>query len=182
MKRALMCLALIVCGAAAQAGVISVGLDYVETNYDAGMLTMHDDGLIVVLTNDDNTQDAIVGATFNLTTSLSSGMEFLGGTFELTNSDATIDYLSGDVVSIVFDYSESTGTLSGMGQAEVLLENLDGDLLGPAEIVTITFNLPGVVDFCESFQGDSKVNLLVPEPASMAILGLGAFFLRKRKK
>jgi hypothetical protein len=176
-------LAAVLCVTAAQAGVVSVGLDYVATTYEAesGALSMDDAGLLVTLTYADDSQGGIFDAKFTMDTTRDSGFEFSDGNFSLTNADETTVYLSGSVYSAVFDYGASTGKLSGSGDAEVLVENLDGYLLGPAEIVTITFNLPGIIDFEEDFTGDSKVNFLVPEPATMCLLGLGTLLLRRKK-
>lgn len=170
-------------GAFTQAGVISVGLDYVATVYNAesGVLSMEDAGLLATLTYADNSQGGIFNAKFSMDTTRVSEAEFSGGNFSLTSADGTTVYLSGIVNSAIFEYSESTQKLSGSGSAEVLVENLDGYLLGPAEIVAITFNLPGIIDFEEDFTGDSKVNFLVPEPATMTLLGLGGILLRRKK-
>lgn len=171
------------CGVTAQAGIVSVGLDYVPTSYDndTEQLTIAGEYLGVFLIYSDQPQDGFFGATFNMTSTLDSGYTFVGGDFSLTNNDQSIVYLSGTVETIVFDYSDTTGTLSGSGTAEILVENLVGNLLGPAEIVTISFNLDNVVDFSESFTGLSKINILVPEPATMTLLGLGGILLRRKK-
>jgi hypothetical protein len=107
------------------------------------------------------------------------GTHFEGGTFSF--SDASSVLLSGNVISV--DFQEVYGLLGGSGQAEVLVENLEGNLLGFSEIVTITFNInPPFKSFDQNFSGLSKVNFLVPEPATLSILAVGAsLFIRKRK-
>lgn len=184
MKKIVLLVAFLCVCVFSQAGVISVGLDYVSTAYDveSGELSMSNEGLVVILVNDDDTQDYLDGADFEMTTSRVSGFNFAGGVFELTNADASTVYISGTVESVVFDYSDSTGTLSGSGQATVLVENLEGNLLGPAEIVTVTFYLDDVVDFESDFEGKTKINVLIPEPATLAILGLGSLMMIRRKK
>ena len=178
-----MILACLMCAVTAQAGVVSVGLDYVGTSYDAGTqtLTLGGSGLLALLTYDDKPQDGLFGTKFRLTSSRISDFTFGGGDFKLTNSDESIVHLSGSVNSIVFDYSAVTKTLSGSGTAEIMVENLEGNLLGPAEIVTISFNLTDVVNFDNNFSGLSKINILVPEPATMTLLGLGGLLLRRKK-
>ena len=182
MKRLCVVLSILLVSQFALGGVEFVGVDGVETTYDAGtgVLTMDGSSLVITIDYDDATpQDAISPGTFELTTMLVSGNHFEGGTFTFTDTSVTL--LSGDVVAI--DFAAMFDLMVGSGSATVLVENLDGDLLGDAEIVSITFQMdPAVDDFTEDFSGLSKVNFVVPEPATLGLLGLGGLlFVRKRK-
>lgn len=181
MKKIIIALALLATVHYASAAVEFIGVDGVPTVYtaDDGVLSMNGTGLVITVDYDDGSpQGSFSDGSFSLTTTLVSGSHFEGGTFEFSDSSSVL--LSGNVVSI--DFQPVFNLLAGSGQAQVLVENLDGNLLGYSEIVTITFNIdPPFESFDADFQGDSKVNFLVPEPATLALLGLGGLLLRKRR-
>jgi hypothetical protein len=182
MKKSIVLMSLLLIAPILSAGVEFLGVDGVPTSYVAntGALSMGGSSLVITVDyNDGSPQSSISPASFLLTTSRVSGSHFEGGTFSF--SDATSVLLSGDVISV--DFQQVFGLLAGSGQAEVLVENLEGNLLGFSEIVTITFNInPPFKSFEQDFQGLSKVNFLVPEPATLSILAVGAsLFIRKRK-
>ena len=184
MKRLCVVLSILLVSQFALGGVEFVGVDGVETTFDAGTgeLTMDGSSLVITIDYDGATpQDAISLGTFELTTMLVSGNHFEGGTFAFADTSGTL--LSGDIVAIDFAAIAMFDLMVGSGSATVLVENLDGDLLGDAEIVSITFQMdPAVDDFTEDFSGLSKVNFVVPEPATLGLLGLGGLlFVRKRK-
>jgi len=184
MKKKLVAAALmwVLCIAATRAGVKFVGVDGVNTSYSAntGVFSMIDSPLVVTVEYDDNTQSSINNCGFALNTMYASGMNFAGGTFAFTDSSSAV-ILSGNVLSVGF--APALGFLVGNGTAQVLVSNLAGYPVGSSDIVSITFNLaPAFTNFNEDYTGDSKVNFLVPEPATMALLGLGALLCRKFKK
>ncbi len=183
MKRLFVVLAILLVSQFALAGVEFLGVDGVETSFVAntGELSMSGDSLVIIVDYEGVApQSSINPGTFSLNTTLVSGAHFEGGTFEFTDTSSVL--LSGDIVAI--DFAESFGLLTGSGTALVLVENLDGNLLGDSQIVSLTFNIsPSVGQFGSDFTGLSKVNFIVPEPATIGLLALGAtIFIRKRKK
>ena len=181
MKKLLVVLSVALMSQFALGGVEFLGVDGADTAFDAntGLLTISGNPLVITIDYDDGTpQSSVNPGTFDLSTTLMSGMHFEGGTFEFTDTSNVL--LSGTVTEI--DFETAFGFLVGSGSAEVLVENLDGDLLGGAEILTITFNIqPPVSDFEADFTGLSKVNFLVPEPTSLILLALGGLAFRRRK-
>jgi hypothetical protein len=174
---------LVLIASTAQAGVEFVGVDGVQTAYTAstGVLLMNDTDLVVTIDYDDgNPQSSISPASFNLSTSFVSGTSFAGGTFVFTDENDSSVILSGNVLAV--NFTSAGSFLVGDGTAQVLVSNLAGYPVGPSDIVSITFNLnPAFTNFNQDYSGLSKVNFLVPEPATMALLGLGGLLLRRRK-
>lgn len=174
-------LSLLLVSQIAFASVEFLGVDGVPTSYVAstGVLSMSGSDLVITIDyNDGSPQSSIDSGTFSLNTTRDSGFHFEGGSFQFTDGSTVL--LEGDVISI--DFEEVFSFLAGSGVAEVLGENLDGNLLGYSEIVTITFSIdPGFEGFDTDFSGLSKVNFLVPEPATFGILAVGAIFLRRKR-
>jgi len=164
------------------AGIEFVGADGVATTYDAGSGTLSMiDNVAVIVEYDDNSQITFNNASLSLITYYDSGMFFTGGTFVFTDESDSSEILSGSVLSVQFE--EVFGYLVGSGQAEVLVSNLSGFPLGMSDIVSVTFNLaPAFTDFSQDYTGDSKVNFVVPEPATLGLLGLASVALLRRKK
>jgi hypothetical protein len=182
MKKSIVLMSLLLIAPILSAGVEFLGVDGVPTSYVAntGALSMGGSSLVITVDyNDGSPQSSISPASFLLTTSRVSGSHFEGGTFSF--SDATSVLLSGDVISV--DFQEVYGLLGGSGQAEVLVENLEGNLLGFSEIVTITFNInPPSRALIRMSSGLSKVNFLVPEPEKLSIWRSGRAFLSGSEK
>ena len=192
MKKKVLLLALagVLCVAAAQgvvvpqAGIKSVGVLDVDTTFTAstGVFSIYESGLLLVIEYDDGSpQSGILGVTFDLQTDYASGMRFEGGSFGIYDSGNLL--LGGDVISVDFETGHSGSTLSGVGQALVTYSDLAGYPVGASDIVSLTFGLsPAFTGFDQDYVGESKVNLVVPEPATVALLGLGAVgLLRKRR-
>jgi hypothetical protein len=182
-KLFLLTLAVIVYSTVAQGGIDFVGVDDVATTYDSGSETLSMvDTAVITVEYDDNTQFSIDPGSFSLISYYDSGMLFTGGTFVFTDESGPPSViLSGNVLSIQFQ--EVFGYLAGSGQAEVLVSNLAGYPLGGSEIVSITFNLsPTFTDFTQDYTGDSLINVIVPEPATLLLFGLGGLALRKCRK
>ena len=184
-KLLVLTLAGFLCIATAQAGVDFVGVDGVQTDYTAatGVLLMDDSGLVVTVDYDDgSSQGSVSPASFNLNTTFDSGMHFSGGTFAFTDNSGggSSVIISGNVIGV--DFAGAGGFLVGSGTAEVQVSNLAGYPVGVSDVVSLTFSLsPAFTDFNQSYTGLSKVNFLVPEPATLAILGLGGLMLLRRR-
>ena len=188
MKRVLCaCLVFGLMSGSVSAYVEFLGADGVNTTYTAttGLLDLSEAGIVITAGNDDDSQDAIVGGSFAMTSNFISGFHFEGGAFEFADGTATT-IISGNILEI--NFTEFDGLLLGSGVAEMLVENLPEDYVipGPAETVTVTFNItPAFSDFSSDFSGQSKVNFLlpepVPEPVTLTLLALGGLMLRKRK-
>ena len=183
-KSLLLGLVAFLCVAAAHAGVVAVGVDMVNTTYTASteLLLIEGYGLVATVTYDDGSpQGSINPVSFSLNSQLDSGMQFSGGTFAFINEGDLSVILSGNILSL--DFTAAGGMLLGNGLAEVVYSNLSGYPEGPSEIVSLTFALnPAFKGFDQDYAGMSKVNFLVPEPATLALLSMGGLALMRRKR
>lgn len=182
MKKITAVLALLLSVQFAFAGLDFIGIDGVQTDYTAGtgQLLMDQDGLKVIIDYDDGSpQGSIDMASFTLSTGYNSGMQFTGGTFSFLDNTNTV-IIAGNVLTV--DFFSGGSLLMGEGTVQVTQSNLAGYPLGISDIVSLTFSLsPSFTDFQQDYSGLSKVNFLVPEPATLALLGLGGLLLRKRR-
>ena len=183
-KSIVVALAVMFCSMATHAGVVSVGVQIVDTTYTAetGKLLVGGNGLVATVDYDDGSpQGSINPVSFSLDSQFVSGMQFSGGTFAFINEGDLSTIFSGNILSL--DFTAAGGMLLGNGLAEVVYSNLSGYPEGPSEIVSLTFALnPAYKGFDQDYAGMSKVNFLVPEPATLALLSMGGLALMRRKR
>jgi hypothetical protein len=184
MKKLILFLAFLGICTLVQAGVEFIGVDGVQTDFNArtGVLSLDSSNLVVTVDYDDGSpQSSISPASFTMSSSYVSGMQFAGGTFSFVDDGAASGIISGNVLTL--DFAAAGGFLVGSGKAEVTSSNLAGYPLGESDIVSLTFALlPAFTSFDQDYTGLSKINFLVPEPMTMVLMGAGALLLRKRKK
>lgn len=160
--------------------------------HSLGLLTVSDSADIVVETAAGQT--TYVGGNFLMTASLFAdhslaGLaagEFQGGTLIVADGTPS-DLLTGDVIRLdLFEVIDGAGLLAGQGTFEVTGGSLQSDFALPlGRVVQITFELNplDIDDFGDSFTGVSNITLMpIPEPAVLALLGLGGAALLMRRK
>ena len=183
-KSIVVALAVMFCSMATHAGVVSVGVQIVDTTYTAetGKLLVEGNGLVATVDYDDGSpQGSINPVSFSLDSQFVSGMQFSGGTFAFINEGDLSTIFSGNILSL--DFFAAGEMLVGNGLAEVLESNLSGWPEGPSEIVSFTFDLnPKFLGFDQDYAGLSTIDFLVPEPATLSLLGLGALAMLRRKR
>jgi len=173
MKRFIVVLAVLLVSQFTFAGLAFIGIDGVETTYieTSDELSMIGESMVVTLGYDDGSpQDSISGATFTLDTIGGSG------TFSLINSLSAV-IIEGTVEPVQVGELFNMGVISG--EVTITEDGLGAGLLGG------TFRIEGLTftatDTGDGFAGLSKVNVVVPEPLTMCLLGIGGLFIRRRK-
>jgi hypothetical protein len=174
MKRFIVVLAVLLGSQFTFAGLAFIGVDGVDTTFveSSGLLLMDGDLLVVTLgTSDGSAQTAITGASFTMNAAIGGP-----GTFSIKNSFSNV-IIAGTVEPIQIEDILNMGVISG----EVTITE---DTLG-AGLTKGVFRVEGLVftatDTQDGFEGLAKVNIVVPEPLTMSLLGLGGLFIRRRK-
>lgn len=174
MKRFIVVLTVLLVSQFTFAGLAFISVDGVDTTFidSSGKLSMSGDFLVVTLDNNDGSpQNSISGATFTLDAINGSG------TFSLINSFSNV-IVTGDL-----EYVQASDDIYGMRvlSADVTITE---DGIG-AGLIGGTFRIGGLTfpatNTATGFTGLSDVNIYVPEPLTMSLLGLGGLFIRRRK-
>jgi hypothetical protein len=182
--------------------VTTVDGQFVATGgaYGSGVLTFAKNPIDIVVQDTLGVQTTFNDGQFSLSTDLfqdlsSGGMvkgDFRGGSLLFKDNGGNV-LLSGAAVSLILDeqdvYVPPMPTpvfvyLTGTGLFSVTGGSLLGDF-GPAgSFVQITFNLSPTnpVDLSQGFSGTMNLTAVpIPEPATMAMLGLGALAALRRR-
>jgi len=104
--------------------------------------------------------------------------------------DLPADYVAIDIIGD--DYSEDIGVLYAYNAADILLESVTSDELGYGEVFTATVSR-GSFDIAYIIAGgaastedtvhlDNLIANVIPEPATLWLLGLGGLVLTKKRR
>ena len=174
-----------------------ISIDSIDTVYGGspayggtGTLTIAQNQVALLMEMSDNTQDAIVGVDFELVTHLQIDKsvageaiaDFFGGTITVTKAADIL--LTADIRTFNIEESlnASVYQLAGSGDFTVTGGTLAAQFGPKGVLFDITWELPSNIDdFSGSFTAESDVTL-TPEPATMILLGAGAFLAIKRKR
>lgn len=181
------------------ADIISLNATYLETSfstsggdYNKGVLTISDLADIVMEDNlgqstfDDGFFQMIVSLFDDSSLDDLASAEFRTGTLTLKDSldqdllTGTVDQLLLTEVSGLPDLVVGQGTFTVTGGS---LESSFGADYG--EIIQITFRMKpgGIVNFSSGFTAQTDITLTpIPEPATLALLAMGALVLVSRKR
>ena len=185
---------MLICTMPAMATIKSINANDLASQFTAGDGTLSIiNNADIVVENTDSTQNTYLGGNFSMTSSLDTDLSamgyaralFLGGTMSI-NSDTDI-LLTGNVISVeLAEVFDGGGLLAGSGSFLVTGGTLQADFLSNlGDIVQITFSVvPATLsDFSEDFTGRSNISLTpVPEPTTIALLGLGVLAVMRKRK
>jgi len=147
----------------------NIGVDYTDGTLDT---YSYGHWFMDVTLDSDDSSGGIAQGSFN------------SGNLALTDAGGASLFAGTAVAIYLVEPIDGVGLLSGTGTFEVTGGQLAADF-GPniGQIVQITFSIsPATIsDFSQDFTGNSSVNL-IPEPATLALLGLGGLAIRRRRR
>lgn len=175
--------------------IASISADDMAMSYNASTGTMTFSDLVnVVVEYGDNSQVSYDGCNVLLTTTLSNDVstggfaiaDFSGG--QIIISQGATDLLTCNLgeLSIGETPRATSNVLAGTGVYKVVSGAMMPSFGAMGDLFAIEFKLSlPVSDFGKSFTGRADMSLTpssydVPEPATMAVLCLGGFLLRRR--
>jgi hypothetical protein len=173
------------------AAIKSINANDLATSYaysggGAGAMTVLDSADIVV-EDFSGVQTTYSGGQWSLSTSLANDYsiggladaDFVGG--QLVLSQGSTQLLTANLVALALTETRATSNvLAGFGTFEVQSGTLMSDFGTAGEVFMLEFRLSSnVSSFGQNFAGRSDMTL-VPEPMTLALLGLGGLVLRRR--
>ena len=171
-----------------------ISVDSIDTVFGlspgAGVLTIEQNGVDLVLEWSDNTQQTLPSVEFSLQTFLQTDLsaggqaiaDFGGGTITITNNTGIL--LTADIGTFTVEETLNLPftLVIGSGNFTVTGGSLGGDFGPNGVIFDITWELDSNIDdFSQAFNAESDVTL-TPEPATMILLASGALFAVKRRR